>query len=104
MAASDRRVPAPRERSRVLTPARHAVYRLAPDLLLVFKPRGHREAPHAHAYRQRLQVLRGMLVVLIGTRRVTLTPITRRLTVGAGRAHATAAVRETWLLAESLPD
>jgi quercetin dioxygenase-like cupin family protein len=77
------------------------VYRLAPDLLLVFKPRGHREATHDHSHGQRLQVLRGTLVVQIGNRRVTLTPTSRRLTLRAGRAHATRALCNTWLLAES---
>jgi quercetin dioxygenase-like cupin family protein len=81
---------------------RHAVYRLAPDLLLVFKPRGHREPAHAHPHRQQLRVLRGTLVVQIGNRRVTLTPTGRHLTLRAGCAHATRALRDTWLLAESL--
>ena len=66
MAASERRrPPAARAHIRALPRRRHAVYRLAPDLLLVFKPRGHREAMHAHPYRQRLQVLRGSLAVEI---------------------------------------
>ena len=87
---------------RTLSPARRTVYRLAPDLLLVFKPRGHHEAAHAHPHRQRLQVLLGTLVVQIGKRRVTLTQTSRRLTLRAGRAHTTRALRDTWLLAESL--
>jgi hypothetical protein len=77
------------------------VYRLAPDLLLVFKPRGHHEAAHAHPHRQRLHLLRGALIVQIGNRRVTLTPTTRRLTLRAGCVHETRALRDTWLLAES---
>jgi hypothetical protein len=103
LAASERRARATRGRARALPHVRHAVYRLAPDLLLVFKPRGHREATHAHPHRQRLQVLRGTLVVHIGDRRVTLTPTSRRLTLRAGRGHETLALRDTWLLAESLP-
>ena len=103
MAASEPRALATRGRTRTLSHAQHAIYRLAPDLLLVFKPRGHREATHAHAHRQRLQVLRGTLVVHMGRRRVTLTPTSRRLTLRAGRTHATLALRDTWLVAESLP-
>ena len=90
-------------RSRPLARSRHAVYRLAPDLLLVFKPRRHREASHAHAQRQRLQILRGTLVVRIGRRRITMTPLSRRLVLRAGCVHDTLAVRDTWVLAESLP-
>ena len=101
MAASERRHRQARLRTRALPRTGHAVYRLAPDLLLVFKPRGHREALHAHPYRQRLQVLRGSLAVQIGARRVTLVP-SRRLTLPAGRPHATLAVRDTWLLADTL--
>jgi len=89
-------------RIRPLRGARHAVYRLAPGLLLVFKPRGHREAEHAHPHRQRLRVLRGELVVRIGTRRITLEPGSRPLLLAAGREHDTVAVRDTWLIAEAL--
>ena len=89
-------------RIRPLPARRHAVYRLAPDLLLVFKPRGHSEAEHAHPHRQRLRVLRGRLEVRIGARTVCLEPYGRTLTVAAGRRHTTLAVGDTWLIAESL--
>jgi quercetin dioxygenase-like cupin family protein len=89
-------------RIRSLPATRHAVYRLAPDLLLVFKPRGHRETEHAHPHRQRLRVLRGKLEVRIGSRRVTLEADSRPLVMPADRSHETVAVQNTWLLAESL--
>jgi quercetin dioxygenase-like cupin family protein len=89
-------------RVRALPITRHAVYRLAPDLLLVFKPRGHREAEHAHPRRQRLRVLRGRLAVHLGTGRVLLEPASRPLVLPAGRVHGTVAERATWLVAESL--
>ena len=63
-------------------PARHAVYEIAPGLLLVFKPRGHREGAHAHPHRQRLLVRRGSLVVRTTRTRLVLGP----LSGGAG-AH-----------------
>ena len=87
-------------RIRSLPATRHAVYRLAPDLLLVFKPRGHREAEHAHPHRQRLRVLRGKLEVRIGRRCVTLDGSSRPFFVPAERRHETAALQNTWLLAE----
>ena len=90
-------------RIRSLTADRHAVYRLADDLLLVFKPRGHREAEHAHAHRQRLRVLRGRLLVRSGARSDRLSPRSRVFTLPAGRTHATLAIEDTWLLAEALP-
>ena len=89
-------------RIRSLSARRHAVYRLAPDLLLVFKPRAHREAEHAHPHRQRLRVLRGELVVRTRRRSARLTAGSRALLLPAGSAHETVAVRDTWLLAESL--
>jgi hypothetical protein len=85
-----------------LSTHRHRVYQLAPGLLLVFKPRGHREAVHAHAHRQRLRVLHGALRVRIGPRRCTLLrPGSRPLSIPAGRCHETFAVRDTWVVAES---
>jgi quercetin dioxygenase-like cupin family protein len=91
-------VTAPRIES--LPSTRHAVYRLAPDLLLVFKPRGHRESPHRHPTAQKLTVLRGRLRV--DTRRCTVVLSERRptLALAAGREHATEAIEGTWLLAE----
>ena len=85
-----------------LSTSTHAVFRLAPDLLLIFKPRGHREAEHTHAHRQRLRVLRGHLVVRTRGGTVALRPTSRPLTLAAGRAHETLAMKDTWLLAESL--
>ena len=87
----------------LLTTRAHAVFRLAPDLLLVFKPRGHREAAHVHPHRQRLRVLRGRLVVRATNRMITLEPGSRPLVLGAGRTHATQAATDTWLIAERLP-
>ena len=89
-------------RIRSLPATRHAVYRLAPDLLLVFKPRGHREAEHTHPHRQRLRVLRGKLEVRVGRRCVTLDAGSRAFFVPAERRHETVALLNTWLLAESL--
>jgi quercetin dioxygenase-like cupin family protein len=84
-----------------LSTRRHAVYRLAPDLLLVFKPRGHREAAHAHAHAQRVRVLRGALRVGVGLRSITLRPSSRPFSIPAGRLHETVAAQDTWLIAET---
>lgn len=94
---------------RVLYPSlaadgRHAVHRLAPGLLLVFKPAGHREEPHAHAYRQTLRVLRGALRVHTARSSVVLRARDGTLTIAAGRRHATEALADTWLVAESPRD
>ncbi len=83
-----------------LSTRRHRVFRLVPGLLLVFKPRGHHEAAHAHVHRQRLRVLRGALRVRIGRRLCTLRPGSRPLSIPAGRSHETFAVRDTWVVAE----
>jgi quercetin dioxygenase-like cupin family protein len=75
---------------------RHAVYRLGPDLLLVFKPRGHREAAHAHPHSQRLRVLRGLLAVERADR-TELVGEDGTLTVAANESHATEAREDTWV-------
>lgn len=79
----------------------HAVYRLGAGLLLVFKPRGHTEEPHAHAYRQTLRILRGALRVRTARSTQVIRPSSKPLTMAAGRRHATDALTDTWLVAES---
>jgi len=79
---------------------RHAVYTLAPDLLLVFKPKGHQEAEHAHDYRQRLRVLRGRLSVRLGARSVILHPSSKPLSLRSRQRHATTAPVDTWVCVE----
>ena len=81
----------------------HAVYRLAPDLLLVFKPRGHSEPTHAHAHRQELRILRGRLRVSTARGEVTLTPASRAYSLAPGRTHSTRALADTWLIALTPP-
>jgi len=83
-----------------LEPSGHALFRLAPDLLLVFKPRGHRESEHAHGHAQRLRVLRGRLAVATARRVVVLVPASCPLAIPAGRRHATEALTDVWLVAE----
>jgi hypothetical protein len=92
----------PASATRALQAAGHAVYRLAPGLLLVFKPRGHREALHAHPHRQRLRLLRGRLRVDTARGAVTLTANSRPYVLAAGREHRTHALADTWLIAESI--
>jgi quercetin dioxygenase-like cupin family protein len=82
---------------------RHAVYRLGPDLLLVFKPRGHREPVHAHPHPQRLRVLRGLLVVERGTRVDVVERDGAALVVAADEPHATEAREATWLVVDRTP-
>jgi hypothetical protein len=81
---------------------RHSVFELAPGLLLVFKPRGHREVAHAHPHGQRLRVLRGRLAVSTARGGRELTPSVRPMRIAAGRRHATRALADTWLIAERL--
>jgi hypothetical protein len=80
-----------------------SVFRLEPDLLLVFKPRAHHEPEHSHPHRQRLRVLRGRLLVRTATRSIRLGPASPPLALAARRRHATTALADTWLLAERLP-
>jgi hypothetical protein len=87
-------------RTVTLAAGRHAIYRLAPDLLLVFKPRRHREADHAHPHLQRLRVLRGRLEVETGAASTVLDASSAALVLEAGQRHATEALEDTWLLAE----
>ncbi|MGH7820259.1 MAG: cupin domain-containing protein [Candidatus Binatia bacterium] len=79
---------------------RHAVYELGDGLLLVFKPKGHRERAHAHAYRQRLYVVCGRLEVRTAAKTVRVEA-RRALTLRAGFEHATRALDDTWLVVET---
>ena len=89
--------------ARDLSGRRHAVFRLAPGLLLIFKPHGHREPLHVHEHGQRLRVLRGALRVGLYGRQIILRPGSASLRIAAGRVHETVAVLDTWLLAEAVP-
>jgi hypothetical protein len=85
-----------------LPAAGRAVYRLAPNLLLVFKPRGHREAEHTHPHRQRLRVLGGALLVRTARSAVTLRSSSAAYTLAPRRRHTTEALDDTWLVAETV--
>jgi hypothetical protein len=87
---------------RALQPRRHTVFELAPGLLLVFKPRGHAEPNHSHAYRQRLRVLSGLLTVRTLRRSLRIDCTSRAMVIAAGRLHSTLADADTWLIAEDL--
>jgi hypothetical protein len=82
---------------------RHAIWRLAPDLLLVFKPRKHREASHAHEHAQRLYVVAGCLEVNLGGRARILRASSRPMRIPSGRIHTTIALEDTWLVARAEP-
>jgi hypothetical protein len=84
-----------------LMPREHSVYDLDDGLLLVFKPAGHTEPVHAHAYAQRLRVLRGRLRVDAAATTVVLDSDTEELLLAAGQEHATTAMEATWLIAET---
>jgi hypothetical protein len=75
---------------------------LADGLLLVFKPNGHREDEHAHAYAQRLRVLRGELEIVSARSTVVLGARSPARIVAAGCKHRTTALADTWLVAEAL--
>jgi len=88
---------------RSLATGRRAVFGLAPDLLLVFKPRGHAEPPHAHPHGQVLRVLRGRLLFERGGKKRRLGPSSPAYRVRAGAEHATLALEDTWLAVERKP-
>lgn len=58
---------------------------------------------HAHRYGQRVRVLRGALEVRTARGVLRRAAGDRPLRLGAGRAHATRALADTWLIAERLP-
>jgi quercetin dioxygenase-like cupin family protein len=84
-----------------LDTGRHAIYRLAPDLSLIFKPRGHYEEEHAHPYRQQIRVVRGELRIDTGERSLRLRPDSAALALEAGERHSTTALEGTWLIVEA---
>ncbi|MBU6280740.1 hypothetical protein KGQ64_00765 [bacterium] len=76
------------------------MFGLAPDLLLVFKPRGHAEESHVHPHGQVLRVLRGRLRVESGGRGRHLGPASSPMRLRAGTPHSTRALADTWLAVE----
>lgn len=80
---------------------RHALYRLSDGLLLVFKPRHHREPEHVHPHAQRLRVLRGVLAVERSAGPVVLDASGDTVVIPAGEAHATVAREDVWLVVET---
>ena len=88
--------------TRPLPSDQHAIYELAPGLLLVFKPRGHSERVHTHSHTQRLRVIRGRLRVTTDDVVVTIDAASDPLTLAAQTAHATEALVDTWLIAETV--
>ncbi len=87
-------------RQRALRPRQHAIFDLGDDMLLVFKPRGHREVEHTHPYAQRLLVLRGRL--RLQRRRAVTLPLGRAVVIAAQQPHSTEALDDVWLLAVRL--
>lgn len=83
-----------------LSPHGHAVYKLTPKLLLVFKPSGHAEPEHAHTVPQTLRILAGELEVQLERNTFVLTPGSAPLTIAPGVLHATKALVDTWLVVE----
>lgn len=82
---------------------RHCAYALEPRVLLVFKPRGHRETMHAHPAAQRLTVLTGALRVEFPRTAKIITRKSTPFAIAANRSHATVALQATWLLVEKPP-
>ncbi|MCX8071052.1 MAG: cupin domain-containing protein [Candidatus Binatia bacterium] len=82
---------------RRLRPNCHAVYELTAELLLVFKPQGHREGEHMHEYTQTLRVLAGALEVVVKGKPKRLTAQAAPLVIEAGAVHSTRALADTWV-------
>lgn len=78
---------------------RHRVWQIEEGLLLVFKPRGHREDEHEHPWSQEILLLSGRLRVDRPRGRTELHPDRRRLRIGRGVAHRTLALADTWIVA-----
>jgi len=79
------------------------LFEIAPDLLLVFKPRGLVEERHSHPHGQVLRVLRGRLLFESGGREHRLGPGSPPFRVRARTLHATLALEDTWLAVERKP-
>lgn len=89
-----------RSHARVASRRQSRVRMLDRDLWLVFKPKGHCEAPHCHAYPISIRVLRGCLEVRTSKGKRRLRSPGRAMVIAAETWHATEATEDTWLVVE----
>jgi hypothetical protein len=76
-----------------------AIFELAPDRFLIFRPRDYHHSPHVHPHRYRFKVIKGLIEVRLGGRRMIAKP-ERKVTLEPGLSCETRALEDSWLLVE----
>ena len=76
-----------------------AIFELDPDRFLIFRPRDYHHRPHVHPHRYRFTVIKGLIEVRLGGRKMIARP-ERKVTLEPGLECETWAREDSWLLVE----
>jgi len=75
------------------------IFALDSDRFLIFRPRDYHHQPHVHPHRYRFKVIKGLIEVRLGGRRM-LARSERKVTLEPGLSCETWAREDSWLLVE----
>ncbi len=80
-------------------PPSSAIFELAPDRFLIFRPRDYHHSPHIHPVRYRFKVIKGRIEVRLGGR-LTIARPERKVILEPGKECETRALEDSWLIVE----
>ena len=80
-------------------PPSSAIFELAPDRFLIFRPRDYHHSPHVHPVRYRFKVIKGRIEVRLGGR-LTIARPERKVILEPGKECETRALEDSWLIVE----
>lgn len=80
-------------------PPSSAIFELAPDRFLIFRPRDYHHRPHVHPHRYRFRVIKGLVEVRLDGR-LTIARPERKVTLEPGKSCETRALEDSWLIVE----
>ena len=75
------------------------ILELDPHRFLIFRPRDYHHSPHVHPHRYRFKVIKGLIEVRLGGRRMLARP-ERAVILEPGLSCETRALESSWLLVE----
>ena len=75
------------------------IFALDSERYLIFRPRDYHHRPHVHPHRYRFTVIKGLIEVRLGERRM-MARAERKVTLEPGLSCETWAHQDSWLLVE----